>query len=89
MKKIISFILSLAMVTTLSFTLTACGECEHTLGDWSVTKDATCQVKGSKQKVCTKCGEVVENEEIVGVNIYRLERYNNGGKGVISTNFVI
>ena len=64
MKKIISFILSLAMVTTLSFTLTACGECEHTLGDWSVTKDATCQVKGSKQKVCTKCGEVVETEEI-------------------------
>ena len=40
-------------------------ECEHTMGAWTVTKEATCEETGEKTRVCTKdCGhtelEVIE-----------------------------
>lgn len=35
--------------------------CEHTYGDWVVTKAATCTEAGSHKKTCSKCGnELVE-----------------------------
>ena len=36
----------------------------HVSSDWTVTKPATCTEKGSRQKVCTLCGDVLETEEI-------------------------
>ena len=42
---------------------------EHTLGDWTITKQATCTEKGEKQATCSVCGEVVTEEiEIDTVN---------------------
>lgn len=37
---------------------------KHIPGDWEVTEEPTCTKAGSRQKVCTECGEVVETEEI-------------------------
>lgn len=43
------------------FLLASCGEtkpCEtHTYGDFTVTKEASCGVAGSKERTCTVCGE--------------------------------
>lgn len=36
----------------------------HTPGDWEVVKEATCITDGNKQRKCTSCGEVVDNETI-------------------------
>lgn len=35
-------------------------QCTHVWGDWAVTKDATCTEQGTKQRVCSSCGEVEE-----------------------------
>ena len=40
---------------------------EHTYGDWTVTKEATCTEAGSREKVCTSCGdEVIEGIPAAG-----------------------
>lgn len=36
----------------------------HTPGDWEVVKEATCTTDGNRQRKCTSCGEVVDNETI-------------------------
>ena len=38
--------------------------CSHEAGNWIVDQEATCNVAGSKHTECTKCGEVVDVEEI-------------------------
>ena len=35
------------------------GTCEHVYGEWVVTKEATCTEDGSREKVCTICGDKV------------------------------
>ena len=36
----------------------AATECDHTYGDWTVTKEATATENGEKTRTCTKCGHV-------------------------------
>ena len=56
-KKILPFLFSLCL-------LAGCGEKEkepaheHTYGDWSVTKQATCKEAGSRERKCTGCDDV-------------------------------
>lgn len=40
------------------------GNCEHTLGDWIVTKEPTTEETGEETIYCTKCGEPQETREI-------------------------
>ena len=35
------------------------GTCNHVYGEWVVTKEATCTEDGSREKVCTICGDKV------------------------------
>lgn len=37
---------------------------QHTLGEWTVDKEATCTEVGQKTQKCTTCGETVNTEEI-------------------------
>ncbi|MCR4597002.1 MAG: FecR domain-containing protein [Lachnospiraceae bacterium] len=41
---------------------------KHTPGEWEVTKEPTCTAAGSRQKLCTECGEVIETEEIAATD---------------------
>ena len=56
-KKILPFLFSLCL-------LAGCGEKEkepaheHSYGDWSITKQATCKEAGSKERKCTGCDDV-------------------------------
>ena len=45
--------------------------CEHTFGEWKITKYQTCVDKGTKEGKCSKCGET-KTEEILpsGVHSY-------------------
>jgi len=40
----------------------------HTASDWTVVENATCLKVGSRQKVCTTCGEVISTESIPTTN---------------------
>lgn len=42
--------------------------CNHTSSDWIIDSQATCKVAGSKHKECTKCGEVLDAQEIPTTN---------------------
>ncbi len=45
---------------------------EHTYGEFVTVKEATCTEKGLKQKTCTVCGDVVEEEiEALGHNLVK------------------
>ena len=37
---------------------------EHTLGEWTVEKEATCTEDGQKVQKCTECGEVINTEKV-------------------------
>lgn len=37
-------------------------KCEHSFGEWKVTKIATCSQKGKREHTCTKCNAVVSEE---------------------------
>ncbi len=51
----------LLMVLLLSTLLFACNRedavCEHTFGEWTVSKAATCTLAGEETRVCTQCGK--------------------------------
>ena len=63
MKKVI---LVLTVICMAALLLCACEvpqtNCEHTYGDWTVTKAATCAEKGEEQRVCSKCQNVDKRE---------------------------
>lgn len=42
-----------------------CGKCLHEYGEWVVTKAATCAVYGTRERVCSRCGET-ETENFKG-----------------------
>ncbi len=46
----------------------------HTLGAWTVEKEATCMEEGKKVQRCTECSEVVATEIIAKIN----HRFDNG-----------
>ncbi len=54
--KISLFFCLMLLVSVLVFT--ACGECEHEWGEWSVSTPSTCSAQGTKQRKCSKCEEV-------------------------------
>ena len=62
MRKKIKSKIMLLLTAILCFSagalFTACGGCEHTYEDWSVTKNATCMDFGEMQRTCTACGQV-------------------------------
>lgn len=59
MKKVIVYVLLIAMFTTM---LTGCFH-SHTPGNWETVRKATASRNGLMQKKCTECGEVVEEKE--------------------------
>ena len=36
--------------------------CEHTYSEWVVTVQPTCTEKGTRRKICTKCGDIVAED---------------------------
>lgn len=63
MKKI-GILLMLALLVSLLMLSVACEQdnpdttvCEHTYGEWTVSKAATCTLAGEETRICTKCGE--------------------------------
>ncbi len=58
MKKILTRVLCLALSLIFITSATACREqCEHEWGEWNVVTEATCQVEGTKERVCALCKE--------------------------------
>ena len=61
MKKSTSLLLALVIVL-MCFSLTACGDCDHSYGNWTTTKTATCTEDGQKERTCSECGHVDSQE---------------------------
>ena len=61
MKKTTSLLLALVIVL-MCFSLTACGDCDHSYGNWTTTKTATCTEAGKKERTCSECGHVDSQE---------------------------
>lgn len=60
MKKYTHRIILLAAAVSLAlcgFALAACGEHEHTYGAWQETVPAACETNGTRERICTVCGE--------------------------------
>ena len=60
MKKTSAFFLGASLlVLLLCMAFSACGKCkEHTYGDWTTSKEATCTQEGEETRTCEKCAEV-------------------------------
>ena len=56
MKKIIKSIMMIFVMFGCMFAMTACNDCEHTYGNWTTIKSATCTEDGKKEHKCTECG---------------------------------
>lgn len=60
MKKTLYKIITLLFVAVLCVcSFASCG-CKHEIGKWKIIKQETCTTSGTKQGVCTLCGEVVK-----------------------------
>jgi len=56
----------------------------HSYGEWITTKDATCTEAGNKQKICSVCGDVVnENIDVLGHNMKLLLTKGNCEEGIL------
>lgn len=55
MKRLVLFA---TLVVAMLLLFTACGECEHTFGEWFVAVEPTCAEIGVKTQTCAKCGEI-------------------------------
>ena len=56
-KKVFSLLLAMVIVASCLM-LTACDKgCDHTYGNWTTTKTATCTEDGQKERTCSECGE--------------------------------
>jgi len=63
LKLLIVLSLALAVVCCAAFVAACNPHTEHTYGEWTVTKEATCTEKGSRTRACTVCNEQ-QTEEI-------------------------
>ncbi|MDD3831104.1 MAG: hypothetical protein PHW00_00330 [Clostridia bacterium] len=64
-KRLILTLIVLLLLTTLLFA-SSCSESTcppHTYGDWVITSAASCTTVGSRQRICTQCGDI-QTEEI-------------------------
>ena len=67
-KAFVLFITAIMLMTVLG-----CGkQHEHTWADWEVTKAATVEEEGEKQRICSKCG-ATETESIPKLKIMEVE----------------
>lgn len=70
MKKslLVAMIAVLCFIIALSFTACGGGECtNHSYGDWTLVKSASCTEKGSEKRVCSNCqSEDVRDIEAAG-----------------------
>lgn len=65
MRKTLSLLLSVIMVTSVMVNAFAADDCAtHKSSAWIVDKEATVYSAGSKHKECTKCGEIIEKTTI-------------------------
>ncbi len=64
MKKILSILLALLMITSITVNAFAASCTTHKKSDWIIDKKATVYSAGSKHKECTKCGKVIEKATI-------------------------
>ncbi len=65
MKKILSLLLAIIMVTGVTVNAFAASSCStHKSGDWIIDKKATVYSAGSKHKECTKCGKTIKKATI-------------------------
>lgn len=65
MRKTLSLLLSVIMVTSVMVNAFAADDCAtHKSSAWIVDKQATVYSAGSKHKECTKCGKVIEKATI-------------------------
>ena len=72
MKKIKRLVIGILVVVLSCGTLlfTACGDCAHSFGEWTVTKQSTCEGKGERQRTCSSCGHTEsENTPERGHNV--------------------
>lgn len=57
-RKLLCIAMCAAIVCGVVCAFSACHS-EHTYGEWEVTKEPTCLVKGERTKTCTQCGEQI------------------------------
>ena len=62
-KKLLIFLFVLITLLWVTLSLSACGECEHSFGEWKTITKPTCTEKGLKERVCVSCDHK-ETEEI-------------------------
>ena len=55
--------IAILLVMVALLILAGCGH-EHTPGDWQNITGASCTEGGTRQKICTDCGEVLETEKL-------------------------
>ena len=64
LKHIIAVLITVLTVFCVGITVAACKRhVDHTYGEWSVVKRATCTEKGQRERVCAECGDK-QTEEI-------------------------
>ena len=88
MKKILSLTFMAMLCVAALLSLSACGECEHSWGAWSVTKQATCEIAGEETRVCKECEE--KDTRILSAKGHNYDTQNaswnwNGYNGVTVT----
>ena len=62
-KSVVASMICLLMVLFAVCGLSACSDCSHEFGQWTVTKEAGCEFMGMQERVCSECGEI-EKEAI-------------------------
>ena len=62
-KCVAASVLCLLLVVLAVCGLSACADCSHEWGAWTVTKDASCHLMGMRERECAACGEI-EKEAI-------------------------
>lgn len=55
MKRFTSLVLILVLLVGCMI-LTGCADCDHSYGNWTTIKAATCTEDGEKERTCSECG---------------------------------
>ena len=82
MKKILIYTLLCMLILASACMLFACGECEHSFGEWETTVAPTCTADGVKTRTCTECGE--KEEEPISQTAHSFISYTSDGNATCS-----